>query len=119
MIGPKVVAIVAADEPLRRSLAFLLEIEGYRTMSHSLLTKGLRRIATMPTDCVIVDADIAGFREAERDLRSLGVPLILLTSGSARPIPHAIRLQKPVLGQALLDIVASAIQGRALPGEAY
>lgn len=107
------VLVVAPDEVMRRSLAFVLEAEGYvvdarSRLERSALTRGGREPA-----CIVIDQDaLAGPGMSARDLSDLGTAVVLLVERMRPPLllPGLRLIEKPPLGRDLLDTVAAACE---------
>jgi CheY-like chemotaxis protein len=108
---PKVL-IVASDQAMRRSLAFVLEAEGYAVVAMAQLD------ADQPGQdgqaCVaVVDQDaLAARKDPAAELARLNRPVILLVERMRRPplLPGLRIIEKPPLGRDLLDAVAGALE---------
>lgn len=104
------------DAPIRQSLRFVLEAEGYGVLSLDQLpsptTPGPGNDAGF--DCAVVDEDtIASLPGGWQRLRSSGLPLILLVDRLGDGAVDGVRsVQKPLLGSALIEAVRISLRDR-------
>lgn len=116
MKSARTVLIVAPDEELRRSIAFALEAEGLRVASQPrLLPEGDARQET-DIACLVVDEDaLKDGNGGWPALADTALPVILLVD-RLRAIPQIdgmSTLDKPLLGQVLVDAVLAAMARHA------
>lgn len=110
------VLVVAPDFGLRRSIAFVLEVEGLDVLSVERLSDLPAPAEGAAAACVIVDAeavrsDPAGLQR----LSELSNPVILLVDRLGEFPEAGVRvLRKPLLGRSLVEAVAVA-RARPLP----
>ncbi|MDW9857067.1 transcriptional regulator [Sinorhizobium meliloti] len=111
MLDGKTIIVVAADQGLRRSVAFALEVEGYATQSYDTLraAEDASRLAL----CAIVDDDILRSepQAAAQFLSNRGGGAILLVDGLSalqRREDYAT-LTKPFTGADLLGVINSLV----------
>ena len=106
------VLVIAPDAQLRRSIAFLLETEGYRISSHAALPE--QDSSVEAGQCAVVDEGVLIENDAGRwdRLQRLASSFVMLTSGLWAPRPHFLvhSVEKPLLGQSLVEAVAAAIR---------
>jgi hypothetical protein len=107
--------VIAPDEGMRASLCFVLEAEGYAVgLADSPLDLPSEALVA---DCVIVDeAALSRARASGVDFGT--TPVVVLSEQAERPslLGRYALVQKPLLGQALIDIVQALLPGRNLPG---
>lgn len=108
----KTIIVVAADQGLRRSVAFALEVEGYATQSYDTLraAEDASRVAL----CTILDDDILRSepQAAAQFLSNYGGRAILLVDGLSvlqQGVDYAT-LTKPFTGPDLLSVINSLIE---------
>ena len=110
---PKVL-IVASDQAMRRSLAFVLEAEGYAVVAMAQLDASPCPPGQDDQACVaVVDQDaLVARKDPAAELARLNRPVILLVERMRRPpsLPGLRIIEKPPLGRDLLDAVAAALQ---------
>lgn len=110
--GPHVL-IVAADESMRRSLAFMLEAEGYAVAAMPRFDVEPYPPAPDGRACVaVIDQDaLAGRKNPSAELARLNRPVILLVERMwpSPSLPELRIIEKPPLGRDLLDAVAAAL----------
>lgn len=109
------ILVVVPDRELRRSIEFALEAEGLVFCAHAELAAALASPEAGAAACLIVDEDaIAPSRNgAGNGLDGFGRPVVLLVD-RMRTVPRVpgIRvLNKPLLGERLIEIVAGSIAG--------
>lgn len=100
------VVIVASDSALLRSLAFALEVDGYRVETHQ--TWQSAQVSLSRALCVIVDGEICRKdAEARQALLKPGNRMILLDDGTLPPLQHADAwvLTKPLAGSDIMAVV--------------
>lgn len=107
--------MIAPDEGMRASLCFVLEAEGYAVgLADSPLD--LAPEAQL-ADCVIVDeAALSRARASGVDFGT--TPVVVLSEQAERPslLGRYALVQKPLLGQALIDIVQALLPVQARRG---
>lgn len=108
------VLVIAPDKDLRRSIAFLLEAEGYDVSAHA--TVPLPDAAeTGRRHCAVVDEDATvGEPDAWDRLGSVADTIVLLRDRT-RELPANLAIhtvEKPFLGQNLVLAVRSALLQR-------
>ena len=120
-IGDYVVHIVDDEEPVRKSLAFLLTIEGFTVRLHESATAFLRVAPDIRNACLVTDLrmpDIDGV-ELLRRLRELGrrIPAIVITGHGDVPMAVAAMkagaldyIEKPFEDQILIDSIKRAAE---------
>ncbi|WP_274852561.1 transcriptional regulator [Sinorhizobium meliloti] len=108
----KTIIVVAADQGLRRSVAFALEVEEYATQSYDTLraAEGASRVAL----CTILDDDILRSepQAAAHFLSNRGGRAILLVDGLSalqQRVDYAT-LTKPFTGPDLLSVINSLVE---------
>lgn len=111
---PATVLVVAPDDDMRRSLAFLLSAEGYCVVSDDRWPpiEPIGRLGAAIIDAVVIDHG-AFDREFSDDgrLAALGGRVIVLVGRDGRmpPLPHAALVRKPLLDRDLLDTLRNAL----------
>ncbi len=120
-IGDYVVHIVDDEEPVRKSLAFLLTIEGFTVRLHESATAFLRVAPDIRNACLVTDLrmpDIDGV-ELLRRLREQGrrIPAIVITGHGDVPMAVAAMkagaldfIEKPFEDQILIDSIKRAAE---------
>lgn len=106
------VLVIAPDGQLRRSIAFLLEAEGYRISSHA--TVPMQAGYPAAGRCAVIDEDALTDGEGLWPrLQRLASSFVMLSSGLLVPRPHFLMhsVEKPLLGQSLVEAVEAAIRG--------
>nr|WP_276574135.1 transcriptional regulator [Ensifer sp. IC4062] len=110
--GGRTIIVVAADQGLRRSVAFALEVEGYSTESYDTVQNA--EDSSKGALCTILDDEILRSepQAATQFLKKLGSRGILLVDGLSALQPNlgnAI-LTKPFTGPDLLGVINSLIE---------
>ncbi|MFQ6242305.1 transcriptional regulator [Sinorhizobium meliloti] len=112
MLDAKTIIVVAADQGLRRSVAFALEVEGYSTESYDTVQKA--EASSGEALCTILDDEILKSETvaATRLLNNLGRRAILLVDGLSALQPRAnyTTLTKPFTGADLISVINSVIE---------
>jgi two-component system response regulator FixJ len=120
-IGDYVVHIVDDEEPVRKSLAFLLTIEGFTVRLHESATAFLKVAPDIRNACLVTDLrmpDIDGV-ELLRRLREQGrrIPAIVITGHGDVPMAVAAMkagaldfIEKPFEDQILIDSIKRAAE---------
>ncbi|MCR5855443.1 response regulator FixJ [Mesorhizobium sp. J428] len=120
-MGDYVVHIVDDEEPVRKSLAFLLTIEGFTVRLHESATAFLRVAPDIRNACLVTDLrmpDIDGV-ELLRRLREQGrrIPAIVITGHGDVPMAVAAMkagaldfIEKPFEDQILIDSIKRAAE---------
>lgn len=106
------VIVIASDAALRRSLAFLLEAEGYTVESHETVELAALNASTR-SGCVVVDEGcVQDDGNIWKSLAELAEVTILLFSKkrSTPPGVAMLAVEKPFLGEQLLKAVRSALR---------
>ncbi|MDX0140876.1 transcriptional regulator FixT [Sinorhizobium meliloti] len=111
MLEGKTIIVVAADQGLRGSVAFALEVEGYNTESYDSVQKA--EASCREALCAIVDDDILRTepQAAAQFLSNRGGRAILLVDGLSalqRRVDYAT-LTKPFTGADLLGVINSLV----------
>jgi CheY-like chemotaxis protein len=105
------ILVVAPDPELRRSIEFLLEMEGLEVVSLAELPAALEYAGVSRT-CTIIDEDaISGCLNGWERVADIQPPIVLLVDRLG-PIPErykAMIVRKPLLGQLLIDAVRAVI----------
>jgi FixJ family two-component response regulator len=114
------VVVIDDDVAVRSSLKFALEIEGYAVRAYESANELLEGADLPHRGCLIIDYNLPGLNglAAVDKLRRRGMlmPVILITSHPsptlrARAAAAGIRIiEKPLLGNTLLDAVHDAIK---------
>ncbi len=119
MPNEKLVYIVDDDEAVRRSVAFLLRQEGYRSEGFESGEHFLKAEKTTEKACVLLDVRMPGLNglevQQEMKARGISVPVIILTGhGDVTIAVKAMRagaihfLEKPYEKTALMEALAEA-----------
>ncbi len=112
LLDAKTIIVVAADQGLRRSVAFALEVEGYYTESYDSVQKA--EASCREALCAIVDDDILRSepQAAAQFLSNRGGPAILLVDGlsALQQRVDYTTLTKPFTGADLLGVINSLIE---------
>lgn len=126
MCGPTGIVVAVADRALRRSVAFLLQVEGYRVFAFAGAEAALRRLAAVGSRVLVIDSELAltpnvtalleamTGRQIDGRLTTRTASVLFLAS-SDNPAPAFVSaiLRQPVLGQSLLEAVSSIIRDEA------
>jgi two-component system, LuxR family, response regulator FixJ len=121
-----VVGIVDDDPAVRNSLKFSLEVEGYAVGIYASADELLQDRELGRLCCLVIDQHLPGLSGLDlvgrlRE-RQIPVPVILITSHSPRAlISRAAQsgvpiVEKPLLGNALLDKIHDLVGSRAASG---
>jgi FixJ family two-component response regulator len=115
------VFIIDDDAAVRKSLAYLIESEGWSVRTFELASGFLEAVPTDVPGCIITDVRMPGISglELQRRLVASGrqMPIIIITAYG--DIPSAVEavkrgavtfLEKPVSGDLLVDYVRKAIE---------
>lgn len=118
--------MAVADRALRRSIAFLLQVEGYRVFAFAGAEAALRRLAAVGSRVLVIDAELAMAPDITALLEAMaGRPLedrltlqpasilFLASTDNTEPAFASAILRQPVLGQSLLEAVSSALRDEA------
>ncbi|MQX46726.1 transcriptional regulator [Sinorhizobium medicae] len=112
MLDAKTIIVVAADQGLRRSVAFALEVEGYSTEAYETVQKA--EAYSGEALCTILDDEMLKSETvaATQLFKNLGSRAILLVDGLSAPQPPAdyTTLTKPFTGADLLGVINSLIE---------
>ncbi|RMI15004.1 transcriptional regulator [Sinorhizobium meliloti] len=105
----KTIIVVAADQGLRRSVAFALEVEGYSTESYDSVQKA--EVSCREALCTILDDDVLRSepQAATQFLRNLSGRAIVLVDGlsAVQPGAGSTTLAKPFTGADLFGVINS------------
>lgn len=118
--GENVVHIVDDEEPVRRSLAFLLTMSGYTVRQHESATAFLSVAATIRNGCLVTDLrmpDVDGIELLQRLRRqSSAIPTIVITGHGDVPLAvEAMKagafdfIEKPFRDDVLISAIDRAI----------
>ena len=120
-----VVGIVDDEPAVRNSLKFSLEIEGLAVAVFAGANELLRERDLSRFRCLVVDQNMPGLNGldlvAELRSRQVPVPIILITSNPSKALVARAEtagvpiVEKPLLGNALMDKVREAVGPRPLP----
>lgn len=112
LLSGRSIVVVAADQGLRRSVAFALEVEGYTTESYDTVQKAEH--SSRGALCTIVDDEILRSepQAAKQFLKNLGARAVLLVDGLSAHKAHVDNavLTKPFTGPDLLGVINSLIE---------
>lgn len=113
------VVLVDDDAALRSALTFSLELEGYEVAACESGEDLLRAKLPASDACIVVDYNLTGINGltalAELRRRDVRLPALLITSHprlavrQAAQDAHVTIVEKPLLGDALLGEIRSAI----------
>ncbi|MBX3531966.1 MAG: response regulator [Rhizobiaceae bacterium] len=121
MTGDYVVHIVDDEEPVRKSLAFLLTVEGFAVRLHESATAFLEFAPSIRRACLVTDLrmpDIDGV-ELLRRLRDKGVRMPAIVISGHGDVPMAVAamkagavdfIEKPFEDQVLIDSIRRAVE---------
>jgi two-component system, LuxR family, response regulator FixJ len=124
-----VIHIIDDDAAMRDSLAFLLDVNGFKPLSYDSANAFLSEIATDISGCVVSDIRMPGMNGIElvRELKRKGstIPVILITGhGDVALAVEAMKagaadfIEKPFDDAVLLGAIRSALDARpALQGD--
>ena len=117
-----VVMVIDDDLAVRNSLEFSLEVEGLTVRSYATGTELLGASDLDRCDCFVIDQKMPGM--SGLDLismlrnRHISAPAILITSQPSMSVRERAEkanvpiVEKPLLGNALLDKIRDAVHGR-------
>ena len=112
MLDTKTIVVVAADQGLRRSVAFALEVEGFSTESYDTVQKA--EASCREALCTILDDDVLRSepQAASQFLCNRGGRTILLVDGLSafQQRVDNTTLTKPFTGADLLGVINSLIE---------
>lgn len=112
MLDAKTIIVVAADQGIRRSVAFALEVEGYSTESYDTVQKA--EASCREALCTILDDDVLRSepQAAAQLLSNRGRRAILLVDGlsALQQRVDNTTLTKPFTGADLLGVINSLIE---------
>ena len=109
MRNEKNVLVIAPDADFRRSIAFLLEAEGFEVTHHDAVPFG--DPASSPERCAVLDeASVAADDDIWDRLRGVAETFVLLLSKPRALPPHLLvqSVEKPLLGASLVEAVQTA-----------
>ena len=117
-----VVMVIDDDLAVRKSLEFSLQIEGLTVRSYATGAELLSASDLDRCDCFVIDQKMPGMSGLElistlRD-RRISAPAILITSQPSVSVRERAQkadipiVEKPLLGNALLDKIHDAVRGR-------
>ena len=115
------VRIIDDDDPLRTSLRFMLELEGYKVKDYPNADTFLKEDSPSALGCAIIDFRLPGLTGPQLQLemkeRGIDYPIIFLTAYADVDITVTVLkrgafdlIQKPVNEERLLSAVAAAIK---------
>ena len=117
-----VVVIIDDDLAVRNSLKFSLEIEGLIVRSYATGAELLGAGDLAPCDCFVVEQRMPGISGleliAQLRERDISAPAILITSHASLALRERAQnadvpiVEKPLLGNALLDAIRDVVRGR-------
>ncbi|HVX75586.1 MAG TPA: response regulator FixJ [Bradyrhizobium sp.] len=118
-----VIHVIDDDAAMRDSLAFLLDVNGYRALLHESANAFLEQGAAESSTCVVSDIRMPGMNGIElvRRLKSKGTscPVILITGhGDVALAVEAMKagavdfIEKPFDDAAILEAIRSALSAR-------
>jgi FixJ family two-component response regulator len=123
--GSAEIIVAVADRALRRSIAFLLQVEGYRVFAFAGAEAALQQLATVGSRVLVIDSELAmapnvtvlleaitGRQIEDRVVPRSASILFLASSDSPAPAFASAILRKPILGQSLLEEVSMALDRR-------
>jgi two-component system, LuxR family, response regulator FixJ len=126
MTDDYVVHIVDDEEPVRKSLAFLLTVEGFAVRLHESATAFLQIAPQVRNACLVTDLRMPGLDGVEllRRLRDLGVRIPAIVISGHGDVPMAVAamkagaldfIEKPFEDQVLIDSIrrAASVIGRS------
>lgn len=124
----QIVHVVDDDEPMRESIAFLLETEGFAVKTYESATVLLARVEALEPGCIITDVRMPAMNGLElvAELKRRGVahPVVVLTGHADVALAvQAMKagvvdfLEKPFQNEALLQAVRAALAQRRSEGE--
>jgi CheY-like chemotaxis protein len=112
------VVVVDNDAAVCNSLKFSLEIEGFAVRTYASVEELLSDADRQPSNCLVVDLNLPGMNGLEAiallRARQVSAPAILITSHPSQRIRERAAIaavpivEKPFLGNALLDQIRSA-----------
>jgi FixJ family two-component response regulator len=120
LIIPAPLVLIVDDDPaVCSSLKFSLELEGYRVRTYASARELLDDPDVGSADCLIIDQilpEVSGLELLQRlRSRDVSLPALLITTNPAPLLRQRAGaagvpiIEKPLLGNALLDAIASAL----------
>src|SRR6516225_4991051 len=124
MSDKTVIHVIDDDQAMRESLAFLLDVNGYKPQTHESAAAFLNKSAAATPSCVVSDIRMPGMNGIElvRALKSQGsaCPVILITGhGDVALAVEAMKagaadfIEKPFDDGALLGAIRSALEAHS------
>lgn len=123
VISNPTIAVVDDDAAVRNSLKFSLEVDGFAVLTYGSAAEVLSAGNLNSLQCLVVDQDMPRMTGLEliAALRALGIKVpTLLVSGHVTPavtrqasIAGVPVLEKPFLGNRLIDTIRSAVGTRS------
>jgi hypothetical protein len=113
------ILVVVPDAPIRQSILFVLETEGFGVLFLENLPEAAS--ADPGFDCAVVDEDaIRSLPGGWNRLRGTGMPLVLLVDRLGDGAVDGVRsVRKPLLGSALVEAIRTSLgEGRRPPNGA-
>jgi two-component system response regulator FixJ len=117
-----VVMVIDDDLAVRNSLEFSLEIEGLTVRSYATGAELLSASDLDLCDCFVIDQKMPGMSGLELiatlRVRHISAPAILITSQPSVSVRERAEkadipiVEKPLLGNALLDTIRDVVRGR-------
>ena len=118
MIQAPIIAIVDDDASVRRALQRLVETAGYTVRAFASAREFLEWLPQEEAACLVLDVHMDGMSGFDLQQR-LAVPVVFITAHDDGPTLERIRksnaaglLQKPIDGQAVLNAIRTAVDGR-------
>jgi two-component system response regulator FixJ len=119
----RLVLVIDDDQAVRNSLKFSLEIEGFTVRAYSGANDVLNETEIFDAGCLIIDYKLPEMNGLEmlhrlRD-RHVSAPAILITSAPNAAVRQraaeagVLIIEKPLLGNALMESVRNAFAQRA------
>lgn len=115
MENDRKVIVIALDAPLRDSITFLLEAEGYEVTAHDHIPPWAEPVEAR-TSCAIVDEGaLRGGDDIWARLGRVAEAFVMLVSGAlvVPPSFSFMPVEKPLLGQSVVEAVARSIRSRS------
>jgi len=120
-----IILVVDDDAAMRHSLKFALEVEGFKVHAYSSAHDLLKEERVPANSCLVTDYHMPAMNGldlvAQLRARHVPIPAILITSHPSEKLRDRAAaagisiVEKPILGNHLLDSVRAAFDGHSKP----